>query len=150
MIFKHTLERATLITLAIFSNYALAAHEETETDLEKVAHELANPNTTMGSLSFNFDWMGYQRSLNSAGSQNGYRMSFQPTLPVPLSERTNLFIRPNIPLIFEQPYYNRGDFDNSGVGLGDVGFDVAVGHTFKNGVIAIGGVVRNTTNSDER
>ncbi|ANP76401.1 hypothetical protein AB4559_23090 [Vibrio sp. 10N.222.51.C8] len=120
-------------------------------DVEEVAKELANPNTTLGSMSFNLDWTNYQGDLNSANSQNGYRLSFQPVLPVPIAERTNLFIRPNIPLIFDQPYYKGDRFENSDAGLGDIGFDVAVGHTFESGMIVVGGIVGTlpTATSDE-
>lgn len=62
----------------------------------EIAAELANPNTTLGSLSFNLDYVD-----------------------VPTA---------------------RG-FEDAGFNLGEIGFDAAIGNSFSNGLVLVGGVV---------
>lgn len=120
-----------------------------ERSASDIAAELANPNTTLGSLNFNFDYINYQGDLPDAGSQNGFSMSFQPVLPIPLNETMNLFVRPHIPLYFTQPTYGANGFENQGFNLGNISADVAVGKTFPSkfiGVIGAFGSFRTATN----
>ena len=60
-----------------------AAQEEQSN--EELARELANPNTTLGTLNFNFDYTSYKGELPGADGQESYRVSFQPVLPYPLA-----------------------------------------------------------------
>jgi hypothetical protein len=54
----------------------------------------------------------------------------------------NLFVRPQIPVIFDQPVLVGGqNFDSKGTELGDISFDAAIGKSMANGVVLIGGVV---------
>lgn len=108
---------------------------------DDVARELANPNTALGSLSFPIDYINYGGNLEGAGQQNGFRISFQPSLPVPLGSGVNFFARPLVPIIVRQPMVSADGFESKGVDLGDLGFDSAVGKTFRSGVILIGGLV---------
>jgi len=108
---------------------------------DDVARELANPNTALGSLSFPIDYTRYGGDLEGAGQQNGFRISFQPSLPVPLGPGVNFFARPLVPIIVHQPVVTADGFEARGVDLGDIGFDSAVGKTFKSGVILVGGLV---------
>jgi hypothetical protein len=115
----------------------------------EIAAELANPNTVLGTMNFNFDYMHYQGDLPGAGSQNSFSMSFQPVLPVPLNKTMNLFVRPNIPLYFTQPTYGANGFENIGFNLGNISADVAVGKTFPSktvGVIGVFGSFPTATN----
>ena len=109
--------------------------------VDEVARELANPNTTLGSLSFPIDYINYGGDLEGAGRQNGFRISFQPSLPVPLGPGVNFFARPLVPIIIRQPVVSADGFESKGVDLGDIGFDSAVGKSFKSGVILVGGLV---------
>jgi len=108
---------------------------------DEVAHELANPNTSLGFLAFPFDYIHYDGDLPGAGSQDGWKISFQPSLPYPIAEGMNFFLRPLIPLILDQPVPKNGGFDSEGVDLGDISFDAAIGKSFSNGVQLIGGMV---------
>lgn len=107
---------------------------------EEVAQELANPNTALGFLSFNLDYLTYQGDLPDADDQDAWRLSFQPSLPYPLGKGTNFFLRPLIPLIIDQPVFEDGGFESKGVDLGNIGFDAAVGHSFPSGLVLIGGL----------
>jgi hypothetical protein len=107
---------------------------------EEVAAELANPNTALGVLGFPFDFVRYGGDLNGASDESGYKINFQPSLPVPIGEGVNFFARPLIPFALSQPVPTGTGFESK-AGLGDISFDAAVGKTFKSGVIAVGGVV---------
>jgi len=107
----------------------------------EVAKELANPNTSLGSLNFNFDYTRYKGDLPGADAQEGYRLSFQPILPYKLGEGTNLFVRPLVPLIYRQPIPELGGFDDSSVALGDISFDAAIAKTLPSKTVILGGIV---------
>jgi len=145
--------KISMITLMFLSVFAYAQDDnQTKSDgksASEIAKELANPNTTLGSLNFNFDYINYQGDLPEAGSQNSVAMGFQPVLPVPLNKTTNLFVRPNIPLYFTQPTYGANGFENQGVGLGNISADIAIGKTFPSktiGVIGVFGSFRTASN----
>ena len=57
-------------------------------------------------------------------------MLWQPSLPYAISETTNLFLRPAIPVIFSQdvPQLD-GGFNSEGIDLGDIGFDASLAKT---------------------
>jgi len=136
----------------------IPAEENTQPVLEKqtnlsasdVAKELANPNTTLGTLNFNFDYISYDGDLPGANGTNSKTMSFQPVLPYPVGDGVNLFVRPNIPIIFDRPVPSK-NFEGSGFELGDIGFDAALGKTFPGGLILVGGIVGTlpTASSDD-
>ena len=107
----------------------------------EVAAALANPNTTMGTMSILFDLIAYDGDLPDAGSQRAFRATFQPSLPYPLSDTTNLFVRPLIPVIFSQDIPTPDGFASKGVDLGDISFDVLVGTNLPGGFVVGGGVV---------
>jgi hypothetical protein len=142
--------------LAFLIVFAMAskAQEDNQTkgdekSASEIAKELAHPNTTLGTMNFNFDYINYQGDLPDAGSQNSFTMGFQPVLPVPLSKTMNLFVRPNIPLYFTQPTYGANGFENQGFNLGNISADIAVGKTFPSktiGVIGVFGSFRTATN----
>jgi hypothetical protein len=134
-----------LFLAAIFSLTSLSTFAQEKTKLEEldeettseIAAQLANPNTTLSTMNFNFDYINYQGDLPDAGSQNSVVMSFQPILPIPLSETMNLFVRPNIPIYFTQPTYGTNGFENQGFNLGNISADVAVGKTFPSKTIGL-------------
>jgi hypothetical protein len=54
----------------------------------------------------------------------------------------NLFFRPLIPIVLKQPVLNStGNFENKGVALGDISFDLAVGKSFPSRIMLLGGIV---------
>ncbi len=109
---------------------------------QDIANELANPNTALGTMNLQFDYIAYDGDLPDADNQEAYRLQFQPALPYPISDTVNLFFRPAIPLILDQDVPNsQGGFDSKGVDLGDISFDAAIGKSFPNGVVLVGGLV---------
>ncbi len=108
---------------------------------EEIAAQLSNPNNSLGTMSVQFDYIAFDGDLPGAGSQSGLRATFQPSLPYPLSETTNLFVRPAIPIIISQDIPSAaGGFESKGVDLGDITFDASVAKGFPSGVVVIGGV----------
>lgn len=135
-----------------FPALANAEDEPREKTAAEIAAELANPNTVLGTMNFNLDYISFEGDLPDADNQNALRLTFQPSLPYPLENGTNFFARPAIPVIIKQdvPYVRPSTpvtgepgfgYDDPGFNLGDIGFDVGVGKTFSNGVVAIGGMV---------
>ena len=107
----------------------------------EVAASLSDPNTNLGSMVMQFDYIAYDGDIPGASSADAQRMVFQPSLPYKLTDTTNVFIRPAIPVIFSQDVPQQGGgFSSEGVDLGDIGFDAALGKTFPTGIVLLGGV----------
>ncbi|MCL2919239.1 hypothetical protein [Shewanella litorisediminis] len=145
---KHYTKGLVLAASLGVINFAVADTD----DVDKIARELANPNTTLGSLSFNFDYITYEGDLPNADDQGNFQVSFQPILPIPISAGTNLYIRPNFQFISDRPIYDAGsnDFRDADFGMGDIGFDVALGHSFSNGIVLAGGIVGTMDTATEK
>jgi len=107
----------------------------------EVAAALSNPNTTMGTMSLLFDGVTYDGDLPDAGSQRAFRATFQPSLPYPLSDTTNLFVRPLIPVILSQDVPTADGFESVGFNLGDIAFDALLAKNLSGGFVVGGGVV---------
>ena len=114
---------------------------------DEVAKELANPNNSLASLTFKNQFRWYTGDLPNADDQSNYTLLFQPVFPfslTPPSEgaKANLFIRPAIPLLVDQPVFDPQKFDFDGVtAMGDIGFDVGYGVTEKSGWLWAFGMV---------
>jgi hypothetical protein len=107
----------------------------------EVAAALSDPNTNMGTMNVQFDYIGYDGNIPGAGSASATRMLFQPSLPYKLTDTTNLFIRPAIPVIFSQDVPQQGGgFSAEGVDLGDISFDASLAKTLANGMVLLGGL----------
>ena len=114
---------------------------------EEAAKNLANPNASIGFLTFPTDVSFYRGDLPDANSQSAFKFNFQPSLPYKIGESMNLFVRPLIPIIINQPKYSdENGFEDLGPALGDISVDVALGKSFKGGYVAmIGGFVSMPT-----
>jgi len=109
---------------------------------EDIAAELSNPNSTMGTLNFQLDYITYDGDLPDAGDQNATRITFQPALPYPLSDTTNFFVRPAVPLVFQQDVPDgSGGYDTKYSELGDISIDAAIGKSLPGGIVLVGGMV---------
>lgn len=129
-----------LLLISLGGSLPCFAQEETGKTTAELAKELANPNTTLGSFAFQIDYLHYNGTLPNAGRQNGVMFNFQPSLPIPLSNGINLFVRPFIPFYLSQPTYGVNGFEQQGVSLGNISADVAVGKTWPSKTITILGV----------
>jgi len=109
---------------------------------DDIAAELSNPNSTLGTMSVNVDYIAFDGDLPDASSQNAFRVTFQPSLPYPLSDTTNLFFRPAFPVIISQDVPNvNGGFNSKGVDLGDISFDLSLARSFPGlGMMLLGGL----------
>jgi hypothetical protein len=129
-----------IISICSTLSFAAFAQEQAAT-ADEIAAELANPNTVLGSLNLNFDYITYKGSLPGASDQSATKITFQPSLPYPISKDVNFFFRPAVPLIINQDVPVNGGYDSKGVELGDISFDAAFGKSFASGLILVGGIV---------
>ncbi len=109
---------------------------------DDIAAELSNPNSSLGTMNVLFDYIAFEGDLPGASSQDALRATFQPSLPYPLSDTTNLFFRPAFPVIISQDVPNvSGGYDSQGVDLGDISFDLALARSFPNRrMVLLGGM----------
>ena len=124
-----------LAFLLIKTSYA--QDEKPAKSNDELAKELANPNATLGTMAFQFDFMSYTGSLPDASNQFSTVLNFQPSLPIPIGKGVNLFVRPNIPIIFSQPVFGDSGFEQKGINLGNISADVAFGKTWPSKTITI-------------
>lgn len=99
----------------------------------EIAAELTDPNTTLGILTTLYDYKTFDGTLSGASNQSAQVITFQPSLPYPLDKGKNLFFRPAIPLILDQPVpdpFSDG-FSSKGVELGDIGYDASMGFSLE-------------------
>ena len=108
---------------------------------DAIAEKLNNPTAAIGSLTGLIDFKTFDGDLPMAGDQTAWSFTFQPSLPKPLKNGKNLLIRPAIPILLKQPIHNGITFENSGVQLGDIGFDLAIGSTSAKGILFLAGIV---------
>ena len=139
-------KKAIIVLLFVFSLAALGYAQEKEADqgrsAQDVANELANPNTSLGFMLSQLDYINFDGDLPDANDQDAWRYSFQPSIPYPLGKGVNFFLRPLFPVILDQPVFEveKGDFESKVVDLGNIGFDVAIGKSFPSGLQLIGGL----------
>lgn len=123
--------------------------EHQQKSAEEIAKELANPNNSLASLTFKNQYRWYTGDLPGADDQDNYTLLFQPVFPFSMDPtssggKANLFIRPGIPLLFDQPVpvSGNGQLGWDGVSaLGDIGFDIGYGVTEKSGWLWAYGMV---------
>ena len=107
----------------------------------EIAAALSDPNTNLGSMNFQFDYIEYEGDIPGSGDASATRVLFQPSLPYSLTESTNLFIRPAVPVIFNQDVPSpTGGFDSKGVDLGDISTDASLAKTLPGGFVVLGGL----------
>jgi hypothetical protein len=120
-----------------------ASDNPNDLSADELSRELANPNSPLASLSFKQIYTAFDGNLPGAGDQSSSVTLFQPTFPFPLTNDgpTNLFVRPAIPYVWEQPVFDaaKNRFDTVS-GFGDWGFDVAIGRSYDSGFVVIGGI----------
>lgn len=116
----------------------------------EIAAALSNPNSTLGSMNLQFDYIAYQGDIPGSKDADAQRITFQPSLPYPLDDTTNLFIRPAIPIIVKQDVpVSRGGFRSEGADFGDISFDASLGKTLPGGFVALGGLAATLPTASE-
>jgi hypothetical protein len=115
--------------------------------VDEIARELANPNNSLASLTFQNQYVWYKGDLPHADDQSNYQMIFQPVFPFKLGQtdsggEATFFVRPGIPLLVDYPTFDAGSLGFDGVtAIGDIGFDIGYGVTEKNGFLWAYGMV---------
>lgn len=142
-----------IFVLLMFSPVAILNAQEEGNTAQDVANKLANPAAAVGAMINMFDFQIYNGNLTESpnSAQTAFRYTFQPSLPVPLKNGVNMFIRPLIPINLKQPVYETPGFTNAGVDLGDISIDLAFGKTFNNKWLAVVGTFASLpTATDDR
>lgn len=107
----------------------------------EIAAQLSDPNTNLGSMNFQIDYIAYDGDLPGSNGAEAQRVTLQPSLPYPLGEASNLFVRPAVPVIIDQDVPDSfGNFDSEGVDLGDISFDASYAQTLPGGFVVLGGL----------
>ena len=147
VVFQMT-QKGTAQAGAAYSSRAGSAAIPSDAEL---AAKLANPTVPVMTIGNNFDYVAFQGNLPGAGDQDAFRYTFQTVIPFKLKSGGSLFLRPGIPVLFNDPVPSGGGFNSVGTDIGDVGFDLAYGTTTANGLIWGGGLVGTIpTASDDR
>lgn len=129
-----------LLLLFLTCCFQTFAQEGGESKAAELARKLANPNATLGFLAFPIDYTRYDGDLPNASEQSAFKINFQPSFPYPISEGTNFFLRPLLPIIVQQPVITGDGFEDRGTELGDLAFDAALGKTWPSKWVTIIGV----------
>ena len=143
--FKH------IIPLLVLGVVSLSANNIDGKSTEEIAKELANPNTPLTSVKFKLQYIEYKGSLTHANAQDKFLINLQPTLPFPVDDEHMLWVRPSVPLVFNQPTFdqNTQDFDST-FGLADMVFDFQYGKSVKSGwLLSYGGSITLPTATDD-
>jgi len=121
----------------------VAESEPHKLSSDDLARELNNPNTPLAKLSIEYTTKAFEGDIPGAGNENVNVILFKPVFPFPLNDdgTRNLFIRPVLAYVTEQPIFDadKGRFKSTS-GVGDLGFDVAIGQSYDSGLILIGGI----------
>ena len=92
----------TIIPLIFMVVGAVVAQESTEqVSYDDMARELANPNTSMASLTLKSQFTWFDGALPKADRQFGSTLLFQPVLPFPLKNGGQIMLRPAVPFILD-------------------------------------------------
>jgi len=120
----------------------VAEEEPNKLSSDDLAREINNPNTPLAKLTIEYTTTAFDGDLPGAGSQNVNLILFKPVFPFPLNGdgTQNFFFRPVLAYATEQPIFDsaEGRFKSKS-GLGDLGFDVALGQSYDSGLILVGG-----------
>jgi hypothetical protein len=146
-----------LASCLVLTGYTQDGGGNTEqSEEEALAAELSNPTAALMGISVNTDFTTYKGSLPGARDQASFTIFLQPPIPVPdLVFGHNLLFRPGIPILYDPKVFDSDamEFRNAGFNLGDIGYDLALGRTLKNGFLyffGINGTFPSATDSQLR
>lgn len=129
-------------------------------DLDKIAIDLVNPVSSLGSVYNDFGYRTYQGDLPGANDQSKWDYVITPSIPFPLDNGKNIIFRMAIPISLGEPTYYADNeeytewrirqfadtmprdgyfFDGHGY-LGDLEFELAYGGVNDNGWITMYGL----------
>jgi hypothetical protein len=129
-----------LFLLAVFGQATAADGETGSQSTDTVARELANPNSSLATLTLKNQYRLYTGDLPRADDQRNYSAPFQAVFPLSLPTpehggTATFFVRPAFPLLFDQPTPRAGGGRlewGKVTALGDTGFDGAYGDSRAN------------------
>ena len=133
----HKRIQLAIYAIIIFAGFSqIVAAEDNQPTNEEIAKELANPNTALTSLKFQFQFFSFDGDLPRANDQDMFKLFFQPTLPFPLENGNTVWVRPGISFVLDQPVYDEGSMRIGSLdGMGDMTLDVQYGSILENGFL---------------
>jgi len=109
---------------------------------DEIAAELANPNTSVATLTLKTQYRWFTGDLPDAGSQSSPMLLFQPSFPFKLASGDMVLWRPALPLFIDQPVFDANTATFSGeTGLGDFAFDLAYAPKLPGGWLIATGLI---------
>jgi hypothetical protein len=126
-----------ICAFALFVGLGPPAIAESDTPTnDEIAKELANPNTALTSLKFQFQYFIFDSDFPEPDNEDMLMLYFQPVLPFPLENGNTVWVRPGVPILFDQPVLEEGTLQlGSESGLGDITLDVQYGGIFEDGFL---------------
>jgi hypothetical protein len=131
-----------LLLVGFFLSIAPGAALGEGKSADELAKELSNPTTALASLHTHLEYRAFDGDLPWASDQDAWLLSFQPAMPFPQDNGNNLIVRPLIPVLLDQPYFDLDEvgFESKGPELGDIAGDLAYGGTSESGLMLMGGL----------
>ena len=118
---------------SISTAYAEVAYSASQSkSAEQIAKELANPASSLASISMNLQYTKNDGDLPGASDQNSMSFIFQPVLPLPVGDKgRNIIVRPAVPVLFDQPMFKAatGNRESADTELADISFDMVYAGT---------------------
>ncbi|MCX2743835.1 hypothetical protein OO013_08160 [Mangrovivirga sp. M17] len=137
---KRLIHFSRMLVILLLLNFTAFGQDDNESpSMDEIAKKLANPNATLGQMLFPIDYIKYNGDIDGANNQHGFLLNFQPSLPIPLSEGLNLYVRPLIPIYLSQPVIDENGFKKE-ASFGNISADIAVGKTWPSKWITLVGV----------
>jgi hypothetical protein len=124
---KNRLLRASALAIFVLHSGVASASEEGEAkpSMDEIAKELANPNTSVASLTFKAQFRTFEGDLGDADEQSSTTLLFQPALPFKRDDGSKIIWRPAVPFLVDQPLFEGGSDWDEESGMGDISFDLA-------------------------
>jgi hypothetical protein len=124
---KNRLLRASALAIFVLHSGVASASEEGEAkpSMDEIAKELANPNTSVASLTFKTQFRTFEGDLGDADEQSSTTLLFQPALPFKRDDGSKIIWRPAVPFLVDQPLFEGGSDWDEESGMGDISFDLA-------------------------
>jgi hypothetical protein len=109
--------------------------------LGDVSRKLSNPTSNVWAMFTEFDLSFSDGNFNRGDAKVGSAMNFQPILPIPLTDKWKVIVRPSVPLQFNSPVPDGQSTNNSynyEAGLSDIALPFPFAYELSNWIVAAG------------
>jgi hypothetical protein len=109
--------------------------------LGDVSRKLSNPTSNVWAMFTEFDLSFSDGNFNRGDAKVGAAMNFQPILPIPLTDKWKVIVRPSVPVQFNSPVPDGQSTNNSynyEAGLSDIALPFPFTYELSNWIVAAG------------